>query len=201
MTIPRTIHQIWVGDKPMPVQWMITWTEKHPDFAYHLWTEKEIDGLGLINRKKYDYFMAKKDYAGAADIARVEILYQFGGVYVDADSICLQPIDDLLACEFFAGFEYDRRIANGTIGAIAQHPILREYLVRIMEATILDPACYTIGGTLLTSCVDACGRGGVNILPQHAFYPKIKQRAKYEATGAKIYAKHIFGSTKNSYGK
>ena len=30
---------------------------------------------------------------GKADIIRWEILYEYGGVFLDADSICIEPID------------------------------------------------------------------------------------------------------------
>lgn len=190
--IPKEINQIWIGDpKKMPKEWMDTW--KRPGWKYIFWNEKEIDSINLVNREKYDYFYKKGIYDGAADIARVEILARFGGVYIDADSICLEPIDDLLESEFFAGIEYDRRIANGIMGSEEGHTILLDYLERQEEATIIEPPCYTIGGTMLTSCVDSYGRDKVLILPQFAFYPNWRRRGAYKG---KIYARHMWWTTK-----
>ena len=59
---------------------------------------------------------------GKADIIRWEILEKYGGVFVDADSICIEPVDDtLLKCKggCFAGYEQEQirkgLIATGTM--------------------------------------------------------------------------------------
>ena len=41
-TIPKIIHQIWIGTKPAPTKLMETWKDKNPDFTYIRWNEKEI---------------------------------------------------------------------------------------------------------------------------------------------------------------
>ena len=59
-----------------------SWTDQHPDWEYTFWSEKEIDEFGLKNKELYD---KAKNYATKSDIARCEILYRLGGLYVDAD--------------------------------------------------------------------------------------------------------------------
>jgi mannosyltransferase OCH1-like enzyme len=65
------------------------------------------------------------EFAGVSDLMRYEILAAHGGV--DADSVCLEPLDDLLHLNSFAVFEneqiYPDRIANGFLGANAGHPL------------------------------------------------------------------------------
>lgn len=177
---------------------MQTWQDKNPDMKYILWTEEYIDHFGLLNREKYDYFMAKKLYDGAADVARIEILNRLGGVYIDADSICFEPIQNEFFMQrlFFAGIEYDDRVANGVIGSIAHHPILVDYVARISRATVLEPVRYTLGGTMLTSCIDDYGRRFVMLLPRAAFYPRWKHRGEITT---KMYARQMWGSTKKLY--
>jgi inositol phosphorylceramide mannosyltransferase catalytic subunit len=197
--IPRVIHQIWIGPKKMPVEWMETWKEKNPSFQYTLWREKDLEQFGLKNWDKYWYLYKKGLYAGAVDVARVEILNAVGGIYVDADSVCLISLENapFIKKEFFAGYEYDRRVANGTIGCIPGHPIITEYNVRIGEATVLEPPCYTIGGTMLTSCIDSHGKDSeVEILPSYTFYPKWKHRGQIAGD---VYARQMWGTTKNLY--
>lgn len=201
MSIPRVIHQIWIGPKVPPVKWMETWAEKNPKMGHRIWRESDIDAFKLKNRDKYDYYMKRGIYDGAADVARVEILEKFGGVYIDADAVCLAPIDGafFMNSDFFAGIEYDNRIANAIIGCTPNHPIITIYRDMIQKATVLEPACYTIGGTMLTLAV-----GGylpdldekVTILHQNTFYPKWKHRGTIQE---KMFSRHMWGSTKGLY--
>ena len=36
------------------------------------------------------------ELAGKADILRYELLYEHGGFFIDADSECINPLDDFL---------------------------------------------------------------------------------------------------------
>ena len=62
---------------------MNSWIEKHPDWEYMLWTEENIPKL--IN---YKHFVATYKLSGKANIVRYELLYRYGGVYIDADARC-----------------------------------------------------------------------------------------------------------------
>ena len=95
MSIPKIIHQIWIGPKPKPTKFMDTWKEKNPDFEYICWSEEEIEKRQIVFKcqEKIDEI---EEINGKADILRWEILYKYGGVFLDADSICIEPIDDEL---------------------------------------------------------------------------------------------------------
>jgi len=57
MSIPKIIHQLWVGPKPAPLHLMNTWKESHPDYKYMFWNEDTIAEHfpdGLYNQKQYD---------------------------------------------------------------------------------------------------------------------------------------------------
>ena len=107
--IPKIIHQIWIGPLPPPSTHMATWKDKHPDFEYIYWTESEIGaihGVSVGSRPTSDTEVEEvgarqvifdcqskidimTEYNGKADIMRWEILYKYGGYFVDADSICI----------------------------------------------------------------------------------------------------------------
>jgi len=74
-TIPRILHQLWIGDKPRPTNLLETWKEKHLPlgFEYILWTESEIVSRGMTFRcqKQIDEM---GEINGKADIMRWEIL-------------------------------------------------------------------------------------------------------------------------------
>ena len=45
MSIPKIIHQLWIGPKPAPTKFMNTWRDKHPDFEYMYWNEADLKEL------------------------------------------------------------------------------------------------------------------------------------------------------------
>lgn len=136
--IPRVFHHIWVGNKPLPEKykaWQKGW-QSIPGWEYKLWTDKEVAKLTLQNKELY----YKETNMGArSDILRIEILYQFGGVYIDTDFEVYEPkMFDFLssAYDFFCGFHsidsllYHKVLAynNAIIGSIPRHPILKAWL-------------------------------------------------------------------------
>ena len=50
--IPKIIHQIWIGPKPPPTNFMDTWKNKHESegFEYIRWTEQEILKRGFFSQ-------------------------------------------------------------------------------------------------------------------------------------------------------
>jgi len=136
--IPKIIHQIWLGSEfPEKFKFISKkWTTLHPEWKYKLWTDKNIKQLFPLQNQKY--FDECKNYGEKSDILRYEILYRFGGVYVDIDYECLRPFDILNHCyEFYAGTEPLRlsplHIGNALIGSKAGHPILKECIESIKD--------------------------------------------------------------------
>lgn len=80
--IPRILHQIWVGSEvpPLYAAFHERWKALHPGWDVHLWTDVTLPSL--INQELFD--LAAQG-AVKADIARIELLLRFGGVYVDMD--------------------------------------------------------------------------------------------------------------------
>ena len=204
--IPKIIHQIWIGDKKCPMEWIETWKEKNKKLEHILWNEEKISLLNIKNKDKYDYFLSIKEYYSACDILRVEILNKYGGIYVDADSICINSIEDeyFMRKDFFAAYEYDRkgckdRVSNGVIGTIPNHPIMNNYLEKIFKAKRIRPSWKTIGSVMLTKCIEENGIDNkIEILPICSFYPNNYNKKVAKIVG-KIYAKQFWASTKKLY--
>jgi len=125
--IPKIIHHIWLGS-PLPEKYKImreTWKNHHPDWELILWTDEDIEKLGLTNQDLYD---ESSNYGVKSDIVRIEILYRFGGLYVDTDFECVKPFDVFHhCCDFYAGAAsaVSVNIYNGLIGSKPGHPILK----------------------------------------------------------------------------
>ncbi|NGX26887.1 MAG: hypothetical protein K940chlam6_00813 [Chlamydiae bacterium] len=134
--IPKIIHQIWLdGPIPESIQKLQeTWKKQHPDWEYHLWTGKEIEFLYLQNRTLYDAVSTSK---AKNKILRYEILYQFGGLFVDIDFACIKSFDILNEnCDFYAGLTDQIRspeLSSSLIAATPRHPILRECIQKLRK--------------------------------------------------------------------
>jgi mannosyltransferase OCH1-like enzyme len=201
--IPQIIHQIWIGPNVMPVNWMKTWQEKNPNMKYELWDDKRIKEFDLLNQEQYDYYMRFNMYHGASDVARIEILERYGGIYIDADIECLESIEneDFMQKELFAVQECPGRIANGTIGAIKQQPVLREYIRRLskLKPGHMHHPWRDTGGTVFTSCIEQKGnQDDIAILPTCSFSPRNKYNEHAPIVG-KVYADHKWGTTLKLY--
>lgn len=206
-TIPKIIHQLWIGPKPAPTVLMDTWKEKHPDFTYIRWTEKEIIDRKMIFRCQ-DKIDDITEINGKADIMRWEILYKYGGIFIDADSICISPIDNtLLNTKSFAGWENEEvrtgLIATGTMGFPLKHKIVKMAIDTILNNEVSyektgKMAWETVGPMLLTNVYNTLRPSDFTIFPSYYFLPSHFTGHVYKGHG-KIYAYQEWGSTKNSY--
>ncbi len=103
--IPRKLHYMWLGGKPIPDslrRCMESWEKFCPDYEIIRWDESNYDlDKRSYMRKAYDNGM----YGFVPDYARIDILLEHGGIYLDTDVELLRPIDDLLYQEAFCGVE------------------------------------------------------------------------------------------------
>jgi mannosyltransferase OCH1-like enzyme len=207
MSIPKIIHQIWIGPKPAPTTLMNTWKEKNPDFEYIYWNEEEFvkRNMKFKCQSKIDEI---EEINGKADILRWEILYKYGGVFLDADSICIEPIDnELLSKKCFAGWEQEQArpglIATGTMGFPPKHPLVKaavDWMLKneVSQLKSHQMAWQTVGPGLLTRMYNTGKFSDLHIFPSYTFLPIHLTGLEYNGHG-KIYAFQAWGSTKQSY--
>jgi mannosyltransferase OCH1-like enzyme len=205
--IPKILHQIWIGPLAAPSNLMATWREKHPEFEYILWNEAEIEKRGLqFECEKQIEIIGEIN--GKADIIRWEILYKYGGYFVDADSICIEPFDAFFENQTaFATFENETvrkgLVATGTMGFVPEHPICRDIIDWIKtpeaEETIRNyRAWYSVGPALLTKMLDTKKYRDVAIYPSYCFLPNHFTGPKYDGH-KKVYGYQEWGTAKQSY--
>lgn len=89
-TIPRIIHQMWKTNDLLtyPIKNSYSeWKRLYPTYEIRLWTDKDIEEL--INLNEYKYLKSiYKSYPYSiqrADLARLIILHNQGGIYADLD--------------------------------------------------------------------------------------------------------------------
>jgi mannosyltransferase OCH1-like enzyme len=135
--IPRLIHRIWFGPEPPArvVELETAWREMNPGWSVHTWREWDLPVL-----RNQLWFDAAEHPAAQADIARLELLYRFGGVYVDTDLTPLRPIEPLIAeIEFFIGAEDHQWLGTAIIGSRPQHPFLTMLIDGIGPSILAHP--------------------------------------------------------------
>ncbi|HPC72133.1 MAG TPA: glycosyltransferase [Treponema sp.] len=138
--IPKVIHQIWLGS-PVPdiySDFIKSWKHYNKDWEYILWDDNKIKKLGLKNKVAYNL---SPSYGIKSDIARYEILYRFGGIYVDTDFECLKNFEPIInGCSFFAGHSNGNKIniINAIIGSHSGNDffeVILEYIKKPLLST------------------------------------------------------------------
>jgi hypothetical protein len=223
--IPKIIHQLWIGDKPAPITLMNTWKDKHPDFEYIMWNENEMikrNFQSQLNNKINEI----EEICGKADILRWEILYKYGGIFIDADSFCIEPIDKLL--ELNKSFTiYENEIVRG-VNWCNNNPMYDDVLARTHSLIAIGAMAFSpnheipkmaiewiknnevsfkkvgkrpwrvTGPGLLTRIYYSKKWDDMIILPSYYFLPIHATGTTYHGHG-KVYSHQEWGSTHNTY--
>lgn len=182
--IPKIIHQIWVGPKPLPEsckRWSETWKEKHPEWEYRLWDNEAAERF-LPRMRNADYYRQAIVPAMKADILRLEILYEYGGFYVDMDMECLWPMDELIehpGIKFIAGAQEDySTITNTLIGATPKHDLINAFIEAVTKRRKFEGwgILKRTGPGMITDVLaqqNAYIRPDICIMGPESFYPSL----------------------------
>lgn len=103
--IPHVIHYCWFGNNPKPklvTDCISTWKKYFPDWEIKEWNEDNYNVRAIPYIQ--EAYEAKK-WAFVADYARFDILYQYGGIYLDSDVEFIKPLPpQFLQLKGFTGF-------------------------------------------------------------------------------------------------
>jgi len=129
MAIPKVIHYCWFGGADIPENMhrcIDSWKKFCPDYKIVRWDESNYD------YKKYKYTedaYEQKKWAFVSDVARLDVIFQYGGIYLDTDVELIKPLDELLNQGAFMGFEQGRRVNTGLgFGAEKGNLLIKENL-------------------------------------------------------------------------
>jgi len=143
--ISKQFHFVWIGDNPIPqknLDWMATWPRLNPDWKATLWAtnvaaQDHAKGFGLdvqplpplVNQWAYEniskWVSGRATIAAQSDIVRMDIVAQFGGVYLDTDVEAFKPLGNCLDnVRLFYADEFGPCQPNYFYGSVANHPAL-----------------------------------------------------------------------------
>ena len=111
--IPKKIHYCWVGGNPLSekdLKCIESWRRVCPDWEIVRWDETNYD----FHRNAYTgqaYDAGKWGFA--TDYARLDIVLNEGGVYLDTDVELFKPLDSLLGYSGFMGWSQDGFVSSG----------------------------------------------------------------------------------------
>lgn len=159
--IPKKIHYCWFGGNPLPEdvkRYIESWKKYCPDYELIRWDESNYD----VHKNTYvELAYQNKKWAFLTDYARLDTIYEHGGIYLDADVELVHGLDDLLQNNCYMGMEQVGTVNTGLgFGAEPKHPFLRENMKPYEEqnfiqedGTFKPPICVRITTTPTRSLV------------------------------------------------
>jgi len=201
--IPKIVHHIWTSGDPYASIWheyRTSWMRCNPDYTFMFW---DIDAImsKLHLFKESSRLLLKSDlfWEVKFDVATWDILYLYGGIKADHDTICQKSFDDLLNCSSFVAEGYDEcEVGISIVGMSQQNPLAIEIgeevnkQINIGMKSNFDKKFYYYTDIYPVPVFKKCERH----LPREFFYPypwkarKVGAITKYPDA----YAVHTWGA-------
>ncbi len=143
--LPEKIHFVYVN-KPLPDKYkenILSFRQFNPQAEVILWVDDHgkdtrIEGVTVRHISTIpdflnaDLILIVQNPAEKADIIRVEVVYNFGGIYADTDSHCVRPLTELFKGGPFLGpyinlessHPWMKYVVNGVFGFAPHDPWL-----------------------------------------------------------------------------
>ncbi|KAG5519867.1 hypothetical protein PMAC_000143 [Pneumocystis sp. 'macacae'] len=136
--IPRIIHQTWKNET-IPEKWAEAYDnckKLHPNYEHILWTDEKARNFIA---QEYPWFLHQYDKypytIQRVDSLRYFILVRYGGIYIDLDIECLQPLDPLLSYSAWLRTTKPTGISNDVMGSIPYHPFFLYVINHLKSAS------------------------------------------------------------------
>ena len=172
--IPQILHFIWIGNSisTRKVRTLNSWMKMHPNWQVHLWTENDLAKLDSAEK-----IFSSNDMRQRADIARYEIVWKHGGVFVDSDFECFKPIDPLVnswsgfVCHENGDKQIHLTLSNGLFGFRANHPVLARAMRFAAEAELNTEDVNLTTGPMMFRHAIGDEIDKLLVVPKDYFYP------------------------------
>lgn len=202
--IPKKIHYCWFGGNPLPdldKNCIETWKKFCPDYEIIRWDESNYD----ITKNKYMMqAYEKKKWGFVPDFARLDIIYNEGGIYLDTDVELVKSLDELLKYEAYMGFEEGTYINPGLgFGAIKEQKEIKKLLsiydnlefinengsINEIPSPIMNTNFLVSQGAIMNNTIQEIN--GMTLLPKDYLAPLSYDTGKLELT-ENTYSIHLY---------
>ena len=146
--IPKIIHYCWFGKKKLPPEvkkCIRSWKKMCPDYKIICWDESNFDVS--VHPFVQAAYVAKK-WAFVSDYARLKVVYEYGGIYLDTDVELKKNLDSLRYNQCYIGIQQDGFLCNTGLGfgATKFNPVVKKMLEKydgllFSEDRVLELAC------------------------------------------------------------
>ena len=152
---------------PINVQIIELARKLHPAWEVKVWQDPmRPDGYPLER-----YWAKANSGAQLSDLLRLDVLYKWGGVYLDGDMRLLKPLDELAERYDFFIASHDGIVPiNALIGATKAHPAIQELIDELLlnEPDWSVPPDRTTGPDIFVRTLK--GDRHTTVLPRETFY-------------------------------
>lgn len=204
--IPKVIHYCWFGNNPkndLMKKCIESWKKFCPDYRIVEWNETNFD----INSIPYlQRAYANKKYAHVTDYARLKIIYENGGIYLDTDVELIQSLDKFLNEKTFFALQKTGEVATGLgfgseSGAYVLKELMKNYEKKVSASNedFLTQTCVDVDKVIFKNrglkdenCIQHLD--DITIYPTEYFNPKDFETNKTNITLNTVSIHHYSGS-------
>lgn len=175
--IPKTIHYCWFGKKDLPPEakrCIASWKKICPDYDIIRWDENNFD----VNQNPFikAAYEAKK-WAFVSDYARLKVVYDNGGIYLDTDVELRKNLDSLREHGCYIGIQQNEFLCTTGLGfgATKSNPVVLKMLesyddLTFSESHTLELSCPRLNNAVIRS-YGLVSNTEITDLPEVTVYP------------------------------
>ncbi|XP_071746265.1 uncharacterized protein [Lepeophtheirus salmonis] len=210
--IPPTIHMIWVWSE-IPQKYIrnvLLIHKMNPHFNIYLWldqnslqnstlisfinrerlTVKNVESLQL-NVPELIYDARKLERKGIlSDLLRYEIVFSFGGIYIDIDTIALKPFPiDIFSKSFVAYTDVNFNNLNGAFFGFPKGSLFLKFMLNFVRyktyRKYVPVVILTAGPPILTTAFVHYNDSNINCIHQkYLISPRVEESFSYQTMDA-----------------
>ncbi|MEA9603819.1 tetratricopeptide repeat protein [Polynucleobacter sp. JS-JIR-II-c23] len=143
--IPKNIVQFWDKKEvpPRMKEVMTSWSHLNPEFDYELFDDQSAQEFIQKHHSSevLKAFRLANHPAMHSDLFRMAYLYEYGGVYADADDLCIRPISEFIddGSDLIFSQEPTGSIGNNFLAVKPKHVFI-QYALNSIVNNILNKA-------------------------------------------------------------